>query len=394
MTQYNTFVIADRTLGENFSMTTTALRSDATLRATLRIAMLGVGRWGSHLLRNFAQNPDVTIAAVIDPWEPNLKRSQDTLGGAIALTNTQWLTDWQIALNTVELDAIIVATPAETHYPVIRAALMKGLHVLAEKPLTLTVAESIELCELAQKNNVQLVVDHTYLFNPAIARGRRSIENLGNLRYAYATRTHLAPVRQDVDALWDLAVHDIAILNYWLGDRPVRVSARGKSWLQRDIQTNLSPNGLADTIWATLEYSNGFCADLHFSWLNCDKQRRMVVVGDRGSMIFDELAPEQLLIYYGELVKIEQSFSPDRQSREVLPILDQEPLKALCEHFVHCVQTNESSKISSGWLGADLVAVLVALSDSMNQNSAWISLDDRSYLQPHIVATAELAALN
>jgi predicted dehydrogenase len=376
------FVIVDRTLGEIYSMTTTALRSDTTL-LTLRIAMLGVGRWGSHLLRNFLQNPDVTIAAVIDPWIPNLKRSQD-LFGPIAPPDTQWLTDWQVALDTFELDAIVVATPAETHYPVIRAALIKGLHVLAEKPLTLTVAESIELCELAEKNNVQLVVDHTYLFNPAIARARRSIENLGNLRYAYATRTHLAPVRQDVDALWDLAIHDIAILNYWLDDRPLRVSARGKRWLQRDIQTDLSPNGLADTIWATLEYSNGFCADLHFSWLNCDKQRRMAVVGDRGTMIFDELAPEQLIIHYGELVKTGQSFSPDRQTREVLPIAPQEPLKLLCEHFVHCIQTNESSKISSGWLGSDLVAVLVALSDSMNQNSVWISLDDRSHLQPHL----------
>ena len=377
------FVIVDRTLGEIYSMTTTVLRSDTTLRATLRIAMLGVGRWGSHLLRNFLQNSDVTIAAVIDPWIPNLKRSQD-LFAPIAPINTQWLTDWQVALDTLELDAIVVATPAETHYPVIRAALIKGLHVLAEKPLTLTVAESIELCELAQKNNVQLVVDHTYLFNPSIAHARRSIENLGNLRYAYGTRTHLAPVRQDVDALWDLAIHDIAILNYWLDDRPVRVSARGKSWLQLDIQTDLSPNGLADTIWATLEYSNGFYADLHFSWLNCDKQRRIAVVGDRGTMIFDELAPEQLIIQYGELVKTEQGFSPDRQMREVLPIAPQEPLKLLCEHFVHCVQTNELSKISSGWLGADLVAVLVALSDSMNQNSVWISLDDRSHAEPHL----------
>ena len=363
-------------------MTTAALRSDTTL-LTLRIAMLGVGRWGSHLLRNFLQNPDVTLAAVIDPWAPNLKRSQDIFG-PIAPSDTQWLTDWQTALDTLELNAIVVATPAETHYQVIRAALIKGLHVLAEKPLTLTVAESIELCELAQKNNVQLVVDHTYLFNPAIACGRRSIAELGNLRYAYATRTHLAPVRQDVDALWDLAVHDIAILNYWLGDRPVRVSARGKSWLQRDIQTDLSPNGLADTIWATLEYSNGFWADLHFSWLNCDKQRRIAVVGDRGTMIFDELAPEQLILQYGELVKTEQGFSPDRHTREVVPIAPQEPLKLLCEHFVHCIQTNQSSKISSGWLGADLVTVLVALSDSMNQNSAWISLDDRSLVQPHI----------
>ncbi len=344
-----------------------------TTQATLRIAMMGVGRWGSHLLRNFLQNPNVTVSAVIDPWQPNLTRSQETFS-AIAPSNTQWLTDWQTALNRLELDAIVVATPAETHYAIIHAALSKGLHVLAEKPLTLTVYESIELCELAQRNNVQLIVDHTYLFNPAIVRGRRAIQDLGNLRYGYATRTHLAPVRQDVDALWDLAIHDIAILNYWLGDRPVRVMARGQGWLQTEKQNDLSPNGLADTIWATLEYANGFCADLHFSWLNCDKQRRMAIVGDRGPLIFDELAAEPLVIQYGELVRTEQSFVPDRQSREVLPLAPQEPLQALCEHFVYCIQQNESSTISSGWLGADLVMVLVALSESMRQSGTWISL--------------------
>ncbi len=344
-----------------------------TIQATLRIAMMGVGRWGSHLLRNFLQNPDVTVSAVIDPWQPNLNRSQETYA-SIAPADTQWLTDWQTAIHTLELDAIVVATPAETHYAVIHAALSKGLHVLAEKPLTLTVSESLELCELAQRNNVQLIVDHTYLFNPAIVKGRRAIQDLGNLRYGYATRTHLAPVRQDVDALWDLAIHDIAILNHWLGDRPVRVMARGKVWLQTDTQTELSPNGLADTIWATLEYANGFCADLHFSWLNCDKQRRMAIVGDRGTLIFDELAVEPLVIQYGELVRTERSFAPDRQSCEVLTIAQQEPLKALCEHFVDCIQNNESSTISSGWLGADLVMVLVALSESMNQSGTWVSL--------------------
>jgi predicted dehydrogenase len=364
-------------------MLNTVTRSTTT-QATLRIAMMGVGRWGSHLLRNFLQNPNVTVSAVIDPWQPNLQRSQETFA-AIAPHDTQWLTDWQMALNGLELDAIVVATPAETHYAVIHAALSKGLHVLAEKPLTLTVRESLELCALAQRNNVQLVVDHTYLFNPAIIRGRRAIQDLGNLRYGYATRTHLAPVRQDVDALWDLAIHDIAILNHWLGDRPVRVMARGQGWLQTEKQTELSPKGLADTIWATLEYSNGFCADLHFSWLNCDKQRRMAIVGDRGTLIFDELATEPLVIQYGELVRTEQSFSPDRQSREVLLLAPQEPLQALCEHFVHCIQQNQISSISSGWLGADLVMVLVALSESMKQSGTWISLvvpgDERSSLE-------------
>lgn len=349
------------------------LSSDILNRKKLRVAMLGVGRWGSHLLRNFLNHPDVMVAAIIDPWVPNLNRSQEQFA-PIAPAEAQWLTDWQTALEQVELDAIVVATPAETHYAVIHAALSKGLHVLAEKPLTLSVAECSELCALADRHQVQLIVDHTYLFNPAIIRGRCAIPDLGQLRYGYATRTHLAPVRQDVDALWDLAIHDIAILNHWLGDRPVRVMARGQVWLQPDQQTEQSPNGLADTVWATLEYANGFRADLHCSWVNSDKQRRMAIVGDRGTLIFDELATDQLVIQHGELIKTEQSFRPDRQFCEVLTLTQQEPLQALCEHFVQCIYQNIGSNISSGWLGTDLVMVLVALSESMKQSGSWISL--------------------
>ncbi len=339
----------------------------------VRVGMLGVGRWGSHLLRNFLNHPSVQVKAVIDPFVDNLTRAKEWVEDT---SSVEWLTDWQ-AMFAVGLDAIVVATPAETHYPIIKAALHQGLHVLAEKPLTLTVAEARELCALAEKFRVQLVVDHTYLFHPAVLRGRVALEerSIGNLRYGYATRTHLGPVRQDVDVLWDLAVHDIAILNHWVGDRPTRVMARGNGWLQTDRTTALSPNGLADTVWATMVYPSGFSVDLHFSWLNGDKQRRMAIVGDRGTLVFDELAGNPLVIQQGNLVEGDRGFSPKGPEQLVLAIADQEPLARVCDHFIKCVLQDEPSRISSGWLGADLVATLVGLSESMQNQGEWVRLD-------------------
>ena len=344
---------------------------------SVRIGILGVGRWGSHLLRNFLNHPSVTVKAVIDPCIDNLVRAKEWVDE----TNTvQWLTDWQ-AMFAVGLDAIVVATPAKTHYPIIKAALQQGIHVLAEKPLTLTTREARELCDLAEKFRVQLVVDHTYLFHPAVLRGKIALDEnaIGTLRYGYATRTHLGPVRQDVDVLWDLAIHDLAILNHWVGDRPSRVSARGSSWLQNDTRTTLSLQGLADTVWATLTYPSGFSVDLHFSWLNGDKQRRMAIVGDQGTLVFDELAEASLVIQQGYLVegngvKGDRGFAPKGPEKMALAIANQEPLAHVCDHFIHCVLHNQPSRISSGWLGADLVTTLVGLSESMNRDGEWVSL--------------------
>lgn len=342
---------------------------------SVRIGILGVGRWGSHLLRNFLNHPFVTVKAVVDPCVDNLVCAKEWVDET---SSVQWLTDWQ-AIFAVGLDAIVVATPAETHYPIIKAALQQGMHVLAEKPLTLTTSEARELCALAEKFRVQLVVDHTYLFHPAVLRGKVALDEnaIGNLRYGYATRTHLGPVRQDVDVLWDLAIHDLAILNHWVGSKPSRVLARGNGWLQNGISTTLSPNGLADTVWATLIYPSGFSVDLHFSWLNGDKQRRLAIVGDQGTLVFDELAAESLVIQQGYVVENDRGFAPKGPEKIALAIADQEPLAHVCDHFINCVLYDQPSRISSGWLGADLVATLVGLSESMNRNGEWVSLESK-----------------
>ena len=201
---------------------------------SLKLAVFGAGRWGVNLLRNFLNLPQVEVIAVVDPRPEQLTQVQQrfNLPPSIKLTS-----DWAAAMALSALDAIVVATPAMTHYELITAALNQGLHVLAEKPLTLNGDQCLELRRLATAKQRQLIVDHTYLFHPAVQAGKQVIDasRLGNLRYGYATRTNLGPVRLDVDALWDLAIHDIAIFNHWLGQMPCRVEAKGQTWLQSDV---------------------------------------------------------------------------------------------------------------------------------------------------------------
>jgi predicted dehydrogenase len=201
----------------------------------IQIAVIGVGRWGVHLLRNFLAHPQANVVAILDPTPERLVavKQQFNLDENIVLT-----TEWQALKQVPGLTGVAIATPAITHYALIRDALQQGYHVLAEKPLTLNPIECQELCHLAEQQHSILMVDHTYLFHPAVERGQALVQagKLGDLRYGYATRTHLGPVRQDVDALWDLAIHDIAIFNTWLGQLPVKVQATGTVWLQCGVE--------------------------------------------------------------------------------------------------------------------------------------------------------------
>lgn len=349
----------------------------------IKIAVIGVGRWGVHLLRNFLEHPDVSVAAVVDPNPERLAavKQKFNLDNTVILT-----TQWHELKHLPGLQAVVIATPAITHYSLIADALRWGYHVLAEKPLTLDPTECQELCQLAEQLNLILMVDHTYLFHPVVERGQTVVQagKLGDLRYGYASRTHLGPVRQDVDALWDLAIHDIAIFNNWLGQIPVKVQATGTVWLQgageqgsRGENTPSSPNqGLADLVWVTLTYPDGFQAYIHLCWLNPDKQRRLVVVGSLGSLIFDEMSTEApLTLLHGEFEVKQNQFIPVNQSREVLEVETSESLQRVCSGFVNCIQDNTCSMISSGWVGTELVQILTALTESLFEGGKSVFLD-------------------
>ena len=346
-----------------------AQRSD--VQKPVNLALFGVGRWGTHWLRNFLSHSEVKLRAVVEASPERLAALQSDLDSSILLTS-----DWQAAMNLEGLEACAIITPAVTHYELIEAALNQGLHVLAEKPLTLEVESARALCELAKQKQRQLMIDHTYLFHGAVSEGKKAIAHLGSLRYGYATRTHLGPVRRDVDALWDLAIHDISIFNYWLGENPVRVQCQGSSWLQPDIQTPLSPNGLADVVWCRLQYPSGFQATLHLCWANPDKQRRLCVVGDQATLIFDEMNREQPLARQrGHFLEQDGWFMPQDMKTVAIELPVSEPLGNVCDHFIDCMQTNHHSEVSSGEIGTKLVEVLVALSRSLECDGKWISIE-------------------
>ncbi len=359
----------------------------------IKIAVIGVGRWGVHLLRNFLAHPQVDVVAVIDPHPERLAaiKQQFNLDDNVVLR-----TQWEDLKKVPGLTGVAIATPATTHYALIKDALQQGYHVLAEKPLTLDAGECRELCYLAEQNHLILMVDHTYLFHPAVERGKTVVQagKLGHLRYGYATRTHLGPVRQDVDALWDLAIHDIAIFNAWLGQIPVKVQATGTVWLQggkeqremRESITIYSPSssssqGLADLVWVTLTYPDGFQAYIHLSWLNPDKQRRLGIVGSLGSLIFDEMSQSSpLILLHGEFEQQGNQFIPVNQRQEVLELELGEPLGRVCSCFVVSVLNNTPSEISSGWVGTQLVEILAALTVSLQQGGQPVFIDKCSQL--------------
>ncbi|MHC5610722.1 MAG: Gfo/Idh/MocA family protein [Nostoc sp.] len=355
----------------------------------IKIAVIGVGRWGVHLLRNFLAHPQVNVVAVVDPHPERLAvvRQQFNLDENVVLT-----TQWQDLKKVPGLIGVAIATPATTHYVLIKDALQQGYHVLAEKPLTLNPVECRELCQLAEQHHLILMVDQTYLFHPAVEAGKTVVQagKLGDLRYGYATRTHLGPVRQDVDALWDLAIHDIAIFNAWLGQIPVKVQATGTVWLQEDgsrewgvgsRKLTRSPSltqGLADLVWLTLTYPDGFQAYIHLCWLNPDKQRRLGIVGSLGSLIFDEMSlSSPLTLMSGEFQQEGNQFIPVNQRQIVLELETGEPLQRVCSSFVVSILKNTPSEVSSGWVGTELVEILAALTVSLEQGGKPVFLNAR-----------------
>ncbi|MBD2231623.1 Gfo/Idh/MocA family protein [Phormidium tenue] len=325
----------------------------------LNLAIFGLGRWGSHLLRNFLALPAARVVAIVDPDRQRLDELRDrfALGDTVACHD-----DWPQAMAHPGLEAVVIATPASTHYPMIQAALKAGLHVLSEKPLTLDSDSSAALCQLATTQQRQLIVDHTYLFHPAVQRGHELCRQIGPLRYGYAARTNLGPVRSDADVFWDLAIHDVSILNYWLGQGPLAVAAWGSVWLQTEAATKLR-----DTGWLRLIYPNPVGnapleVMVHVSWANPDRQRRLALVGDRGTLVFDESPQAQpLTLHSGHFQPQESSFVPSSLAVESVAIAPLEPLQQMCTHFLNCIANDVPSPISAGSMATDLVKVMEAI---------------------------------
>jgi predicted dehydrogenase len=346
------------------------------------IAVIGAGRWGAHLVRIFLEHPGAALVAVAEGDRDRWDELAAKFGDHPAWGAVRHVADGFGALAIADLGAVAIATPASGHYDLVTAALERGLHVFVEKPLTLDGDQCDRLGTLAQRQGRHLFVDHTYLFHPAVEAGAAWLRSpdvedsgLGQLHYGYGARVHLGPIRQDVDVLWDLAIHDIAIFNHWLNDTPIAVRAWGQTWLQPgngDSPQGDRPDpaaGLADLTWVQLRYGSGVTATVHLCWNNPDKQRRLALTGDRGTLIFDELdASAPLRVRQGSLEQRDGRFLPRDERDRGIPTEPGQSLSRACDRFLADLHRAAPDPRASPQIAATLVRILAAASRSLRQD--------------------------
>jgi predicted dehydrogenase len=326
----------------------------------IRIAQIGCGYWGPNLIRSFRAQPNVEVTAVAEN-DPQRRAFVETqFPGVQAVEHPEAAIDLA--------DAVILATPAETHYPLARKALEAGKHVLVEKPLARTVREVDELGALARAAGKILMAGHTFLYHGVVREVRRMIEagELGDVRYIYSQRLNLGRVRSDVDALWNFAPHDVSIMQYWTGGTPPsKVTRSGKAFLQP---------GVEDVCFLSLEYPHGPLGHIHVSWLDPVRTRRMVVVGSRKMAVYDDVAEKKLAIHdkgvdvravLGEKMDYDLSGQPPfayKDGEVRWPHIPwEEPLKVQARHFLECIRTGEEPLTGVGH-AREVVAILESAS--------------------------------
>jgi len=304
----------------------------------LNISQIGVGYWGPNLLRNLVANEDCCVKVVVDLSEERRRFVKSNYPSVSVVDKVE------AVLDDPDVSAVVIATPVASHFELAMKALYAGKHVLVEKPMATSVYEVEQIGNLAKQNSLIAMVGHTFLYNSAVRYVRQLIDSgdLGDLRYIYSQRINLGRIRSDVDALWNLAPHDISIIQYWLGEpEPVSISRRGMDYIQ---------NGVEDVVFLNVVYPNGIMANIHVSWLDPHKVRQMTVVGSKKMVVYDDIAENKIAIFdkgidrmavLGENMDFDKpnDFQFNHRSGDVvLPkIVWQEPLKVEVEHFIDCI---------------------------------------------------------
>jgi predicted dehydrogenase len=308
-------------------------------RSMINVAQIGVGYWGPNLLRNFAGNENCKVQVVADIAS---ERRAFVEGLYPGVQTTDRVSD---VLTDSAVDAVVIATPVASHFDLATEALRHGKHVLVEKPMAGSVDEVEELARLAQDGGLTAMVGHTFLYNPAVRCLKRLVDErcLGDIRYIYSRRLNLGRVRSDVDAMWNLAPHDISIIQYLLGDPiPKAVTKQGQSYIQ---------NGIDDVAFMHVEYPDGIMAHVHVSWLDPHKVRTMTLVGTEKMIVYDDIADNKIAVYdkgvepkaiLGERMDFDSAEfrSFDYRSGDVeFPEIDwTEPLALEVAHFLECIR--------------------------------------------------------
>jgi len=329
------------------------------------IGIIGCGYWGVNHVRVFSELPQANVVAVGDLRADRLKLAKQRF------PTVRTYQGYEELLGDSEIEGVVVSTPATTHYAIVKECLLNRKHVLVEKPMTTNIEQAEELAALAEEMYVVLMVGHTFLYNGGIRKMKACVDDdgLGRVYYLHATRTNLGPIRRDVNAIWDLASHDVSIFNYLLDSKPTWVSAVGAKVLR---------NGREDVGFITLHYPDDIVCNIHVSWADPNKVREVIVVGSNRRICFDDLnTMEQVRIFEkGVISEPAEAGSFDefrllvRDGDIISPRIESsEPLKNQDAHFLDCIRTG-TRPLTDGRNGLDVVEVMVAIQDSAARNGA------------------------
>jgi len=330
----------------------------------ISVAVVGCGYWGPNLIRNLLSLHDCKVKAVCDGNPDRLKHIDDLH------PEIQTLGDHERMLNELELDAVLIATPVRHHYALAKACLLAGKHTFIEKPMASSSAECEELIALAERNNLVLMVGHTFIYSSPV---RKIVEivragDIGEIRYINSRRLNLGLFQKDINVAWDLAPHDLSIILHVLGESPLAVNCQGNAHLTDCVEdvTNMS-----------LIFNNRRFATVQSSWLEPRKVREMTIVGTRRMIVYDDVAPIEKVRIYDVRVErpphydtfTEFNYSYHYGDSYIPKIPQEEPLRAECQHFLHCIRSG-SKPITGGREGLELVRILETAMESLHQGGA------------------------
>jgi predicted dehydrogenase len=336
----------------------------------IRVAVIGAGYWGPNLIRNFAACPDTELVAVCDRDEERLAKVLRPYPGVEAVS------DFDQVLNRMDIDSFAIATPVDTHAPLGVVALEAGKHVLVEKPLAGSVAEAEQLVAAAEQANRVLMVDHTFIYSGPVQKIKQIIDSgeIGDLYFIDSVRINLGMFQHDVNVVWDLAPHDLSILDYLVGRLPRSISAFGTCHANEVAE-------IEDVAYLNLDLGDGLLASFHVNWLSPVKVRHFIIGGSDKSIVYDDLEPTERVKVYDRGITINDDVEAKRgvmvgyRTGDVWsPNIPQvEPLAQMVRHFAECVRENKQP-LTNGQAGLRVVKILEAAQHSIKAQGGRITI--------------------
>jgi predicted dehydrogenase len=335
-------------------------------RDVLRVGVVGYGYWGPNIVRNFQSQEEAEVVAVCDKSPKSLARVRR------AHPDIPATSDPMDVLRSPEIDVVAVVTPVWTHFELAKLALENGKHVFVEKPFTCTAAQAEQLIELAERKNLKIMVDHTFLFTGAVKRISQLVHDgtLGALYYYDSTRVNLGLFQHDVNVIWDLAPHDLSIIDHLILSKPEAVVATGSNHL----------NGHADVAFVTLYYPNNLIAHINVNWLSPVKVRTTLLGGEKKMLVWNDLEADEKIKVYDRGVQMSsgeavyQQLVSYRTGDMWSPNIEQiEALKMEATYFIDCIKNNKKP-FNDGHAGLRIVRMLEAADESLRHRGRVIKL--------------------